>query len=170
MYGYSYMNSYAHRTQRHSEAGSFMSCAASAGVSDQTEFLISRSHSPSARARRVFNVVLDSGHFRAGRSYRALINCKREKRELRPRGSQLKNPSLSMAGSYMQKAEFSIPLMDASGMVREAVLLPPCIGHVCLFSNVRTPGDCRALLPAEEKLRVRAGALRRSFMTQRILK
>ena len=32
----------------------------------------------------------------------------------------------------MQKAEFSIPLMDASGIVREAVLLPPCIGHVCL--------------------------------------
>ena len=63
----------------------------------------------------------------------------------------------------MQKAEFSIPLMGASGIVSEAVLLPPCIGHVCLFSNVRTPDDCRALLPAEEKLRVRAGALRRRF-------
>ena len=36
----------------------------------QTEFLISRSHAPSARARRVFNVVLDSGHFRASRGYR----------------------------------------------------------------------------------------------------
>ena len=47
----------------------------------------------------------------------------------------------------MQKAEFFIPLMDASGIVREAVLLPPCIGHVCL-SN---PSDeYRALLPAEE--------------------
>ncbi len=64
------MNIYSLTTQMHSGAGSFMSCAAPAGVSDQTEFLISRSHSPSARARRVFNVVLDSGHFRAGRSYR----------------------------------------------------------------------------------------------------
>ena len=64
------MNIYSLTTQMHSGAGSSMSCAAPAGVSDQTEFLISRSHSPSARARRVFNVVLDSGHFRAGRSYR----------------------------------------------------------------------------------------------------
>ena len=70
MYGYSHHEYLFHRTQMHSGAGSFMSCAAPAGVSDQTEFLISRSHSPSARARRVFNVVLDSGHFRAGRSYR----------------------------------------------------------------------------------------------------
>jgi hypothetical protein len=67
----------------------------------------------------------------------------------------------------MQKAEFFIPLMDASGIVREAVLLPPCIGHVCL-SNL--PDEYRALLPAEEIRRVRAGALRRSFMTRRILK
>ena len=54
----------------HSGTGLFMSCAAPAEASDQTEFLISRSHAPSARARRVFNVVLDSGHFRAGRGYR----------------------------------------------------------------------------------------------------
>ena len=47
-----------------------MNHAAPAGVPDQTEFLISRSHAPSARARRVFNVVLHFGHFRASRSYR----------------------------------------------------------------------------------------------------
>jgi AraC-like DNA-binding protein len=70
MYGYSYMHIYSTRTRMHSGTGSFTSCAGPAGVSDQTEFLISRSHAPSARARRVFNVVLDSGHFRAGRSYR----------------------------------------------------------------------------------------------------
>ena len=47
-----------------------MNYAAPAGVPDQTEFLISRSHAPSARAGRVFNVVLDFGHFRASSGYR----------------------------------------------------------------------------------------------------
>jgi AraC-like DNA-binding protein len=47
-----------------------MNHAVPAGVPDQTEFLISRAHVPSARARRVFNVVLHFGHFRASRSYR----------------------------------------------------------------------------------------------------
>ena len=70
----------------------------------------------------------------------------------------------------MQKAEFSIPLMGTSGIVSEAVLRPhPASDHVCL-SNVRPPDDHRALLPAEEGQRVRAPALRRSFMKQRILK
>jgi hypothetical protein len=69
----------------------------------------------------------------------------------------------------MQKAQFSIPLMGTSAIMPESVLPPPRIDHVCL-SNVRIPDEYRALLPAEEKLRVRAGALRRSFMTQRILK
>jgi AraC-like DNA-binding protein len=64
------MNIYSTNTQRHSGTGLFMSCAAPAEASGQTEFLISRSHAPSARARRVFNVVLDSGHFRAGRGHR----------------------------------------------------------------------------------------------------
>lgn len=41
-----------------------------AGSPAQTEFLISRSHAPSAKARRVFNVVLDAGHFRANPGYR----------------------------------------------------------------------------------------------------
>src|SRR5262245_43659474 len=35
-----------------------------APASDRTQMLISRSHVPSATARRVFNVVLCSGHFR----------------------------------------------------------------------------------------------------------
>lgn len=40
------------------------------GVSGRTQLLISRSHVPSATARRVFNVVFRSGHFRASRSHR----------------------------------------------------------------------------------------------------
>ena len=47
-----------------------MNSASPAGIPHQTEFLVSRSHAPSVRARRVFNVVLDSGHFRANPGYR----------------------------------------------------------------------------------------------------
>ncbi len=47
-----------------------MTDAMRAGIPRRTELLMSCSHVPSATARRVLNVVIRSGHFRAHRGYR----------------------------------------------------------------------------------------------------
>ncbi|MGA7882585.1 MAG: AraC family transcriptional regulator [Terrimicrobiaceae bacterium] len=52
-----------------SETRSFAGGMASVAASDEAESLVTRSHEPTATARHVFNVVLNSGHFRVSRNH-----------------------------------------------------------------------------------------------------
>jgi AraC-like DNA-binding protein len=70
LHHYTYMNIYSTGPRSFRIGRALSSEEMRAGVPDQTEHLVSRSHQPSATARQVFNVVLNSGHFRASRSYR----------------------------------------------------------------------------------------------------
>jgi AraC-like DNA-binding protein len=64
------MNIYSFRTEMMPGTRSFASEATSVGFADETDYLVARSHEPLATSRQVFNVVLNSGHLRAGRNYR----------------------------------------------------------------------------------------------------
>ena len=52
------------------ETRAFAGGVASVTAPDEAESLVTRSHEPTATARHVFNVVLNSGHFRVSRKHR----------------------------------------------------------------------------------------------------
>jgi AraC-like DNA-binding protein len=64
------MHIYSSATETMCMTRSFVNDATSAGDANEAGHLVTWSHAPSARARRVFNVVLDFGHFRASSGYR----------------------------------------------------------------------------------------------------
>jgi AraC-like DNA-binding protein len=74
---YSYMNIYSERTDLLKRINDWRPVRSAHAV----EVLVSYSHTPSAVARRVFNVVLQSGHFRASRGCR-MERCQALEHEL----------------------------------------------------------------------------------------
>jgi AraC-like DNA-binding protein len=64
------MNIYSIGANETCGAPAFEGAMAPARVVDEKEYSVIRSHAPSATARQVFNVVLNSGHFRASPNYR----------------------------------------------------------------------------------------------------